>query len=260
MTFDQRKSLIPQDPNLRDLLNLFKKEIFLDINCHHVGTIESFDPATQTATVTIGYKKTYFVSDEVKGFVPKLVDYPVIAECPVLFLGGSDFCMTFPVEQGDECLLIFNDRDFDIFLTGNKNAANPTPRAHSFADAIALVGIRSVNNIIPAFNSQYAAISTKSGEVFVGVNNDRVRLKKGDVTLDVETDKILGTVGTSGVTLEIDSSGKFKVENASGEYTAALVQLLTDIQNATVTTALGSQPLIMPTFTADLAIFQSFEP
>lgn len=252
------QNLVPNEPTLRDLLDQHTREIFLGLNCHQIGIVQSFDATKQIAQVSIAYKKTIFVFTEKLGYQSKLVDYPVIIDAPVIFLGGGSNALTFPVAKGDECLILFNDRNIDNWFQGNTGAALPNFRLHSFADAIILVGIRSTPNVVPNFNTTAAEFRTKDGNTSVSVDGDKVQLKKGSVTLDVSSDKITGNVG-SNVSIEIDSSGKFKVENASGEYTAAILQLLTDIQNATVTTMLGPQMLIMPTFVADKAILETFE-
>jgi phage gp45-like len=66
-------------------------------------------------------------------------------------------------------------------------------------------------------------------------------------------------ITTMHMTGQISAGGKIKMANDSGELMAALVQLFTDIQNAVTATMLGDQPLIMPTFSTDLSVLQSFK-
>lgn len=168
------KNLVPSDPSLIDLLKLHKEGIFLDLNCHAVGTIQSFDGPTQTASVSINYKKTFFNFDKTNfTFTSNLQNYPLIAECPVIFLGGGTTAFTSPVTQGDECLVVFNDRDLDNWFTGGTGAPNATARLHSYADAIALVGLRSMANVISNFDTTRAMMragTTANSIAAVGVN------------------------------------------------------------------------------------------
>ena len=43
-----------------DLHDFRKDDIHLDINCHAIGTIQSFNPTLQTATAYINYQKVIY--------------------------------------------------------------------------------------------------------------------------------------------------------------------------------------------------------
>jgi len=231
---------IPNDPQLKDLLDLLKKDMFLNLNSHHLATIQSFDPLKQTATATINYKQTYFQKNLFSGvYEPVLVDYPVLLDCPVICLGGGLGSLTFPITTGDECLVMFNDRDIDNWFKGSSNSGVATPRLHSFSDGIIIVGVRSLANVLVDYDSDAVALN------YAG---NKVRLYEDSFKVDL----------ISGVSLEIDAIGKLKITNLNGEFVAMLVQLFTDIQNGLVSTLLGPQPLVMPTFTVDLAALQTF--
>lgn len=236
------KNLKPSEAQLSDLIDLVKNELKLEFNCMHVGTIQEFNKEQQTAKATINYKRTYLEPDTVAGIGYKQIlrDYPILAECPVVALGGGAGALTFPIQQNDECLILFNDRDIDNWFAGSSNSAPATPRLHSFSDGFILVGVRSLANVIADYD------------------DDAVALRYGDTSVKIYEDKVDINVGEN-VQLEIDSSGKVKITNSQGEFVQAISTLFTDIQNATTNTIFGPQPLIMPTFAADLAVFDSFK-
>jgi hypothetical protein len=236
------QNFVPNEPELKDLVNLVKKDIFLSLNCHHVGTIQTFDSANQTATATINYKRTYFKPDPITGgSVPYLVDYPLLLDCPVICLGGGAASLRFPITTGDECLILFNDRDIDNWLsTSSTSSGVATTRLHSFSDGIILVGVRSVSNVLESYS------------------NSAVELVYGGNKISLDATKFKADLA-SGVSLEIDATGKLKITNGVGEFVSMLVQLFNDIQSGLVTTLLGPQPLIMPTFSTDLAELESFK-
>lgn len=240
MTINQ--NLIPEEPSLKDLLDLYRKDILLNLNCHHIGTVQTFNPLNQTATATINYKKTFFNFDSAtQTYVPQLVDYPILIDVPVIALGGGDGALTFPISGGDECLVLFNDRDLDNwFAGGGSGGAVATPRLHSFSDGLILVGIRSLANVIPNYNGSATELRTRDGLTKIIVSQDSVKVVVGP-----------------GMVLEVDSTGKFKVLNVGGvDLIAAVVQLFNDV--ATGETAAG--PLVMPTFAADIAILETYQP
>lgn len=236
----QNINQIPSEPELKDLLDLLEKRIKLGLNCHHIGKIQSFDALTQTAKVTINYTKTFSQINSVGEAKVITANYPTLIDCPVICLGGGLGSLTFPISSGDECLVLFNDRDIDNWFSGSSSSAPATPRTHAFPDAIILVGVRSLANVLPAYVT------------------DAVTLTYQGNLIQIFSSKVLITL-TGGTSLELDATGKLKITNSTGEFVAALVQLFTDIQNANTNTMLGPQPLIMPTFATDFAKLQSFE-
>lgn len=169
-----------REPSLMDLLNLYRKQTLLDLNCHHIGTIQSFDAATQTAKVTVNYKKTFFNFDATTNvYTSKLTDYPIMADVPVVTLHGGPAYLNLPVSAGDQCLLFFNDRDIDNWYSGSTTSATKTPRLHSFADAFALVGPNNLNTVISGYDAVRAILT--NGTVKNGINpsNNKLVLTNG---------------------------------------------------------------------------------
>ncbi len=180
-TIKQNKA--PAEPSLMDLLNLFRKQLMLDFNCHHIGTIQSFDPAKQTCRATINYKKTFFQPNpKTKVYESVLLDYPILVDCPVIVLGGGTSALTFPIAAGDECLLLFNDRDIDNWFQSGQKGPVATPRLHSFSDGIALVGLRSLANSLQNYDTTRAVL--RNGSTMVGVGASLVKIANNQYTLN----------------------------------------------------------------------------
>jgi hypothetical protein len=166
---------IPVDPTLSDLMNLFKKDIFLSLNCHHLATIQSFNAAAQTVTATINYTKTFFILDQTTGLnVPTQVNYPLLQDVPAIILGGGNANLTFPIAQGDQCVVLFNDRSIDNWFQSGQVGPVATSRYHSFADGLALVGLRSLQNPIANYDATRAVL--RNGATGVGVSATQIKL------------------------------------------------------------------------------------
>lgn len=171
------------DPSLKDLLDLLKKDIFLSLSAHHIAAVQSFDPVKQTVSATILYKKTFMKFNPVANiYEPLLVDYPILVDCPVIFLGGGTCSLTFPIAQGDECLILFNDRALDTWFQGGQSKALPSGRLHSFSDGIALVGLRSLAHSLPSVDANRAVL--QNGTTMVGVGADKVKVANQTTTLN----------------------------------------------------------------------------
>lgn len=160
------------EPTLASLLDLFKGNVMMEMNCHQVGEIVSFDSGTQTAEVQIKMLKMQ------NGIIK---DFPILIDCPCVVLGGGEGRLTFPIKQGDSCLVLFNDRDIDNWYAGGQKMLPRTERKHSYSDAIVLVGPRNLQNKITDYLS------------------DGTELKYGGSTIKLQDGKVTVTNGTSSV-------------------------------------------------------------
>jgi hypothetical protein len=170
------------DPTLRDLLDLHKKDIMLSMNCHAIATVQSFDSSQQTITATINYKKSYLQMGTDGIYKTVLVDYPILLDVPIVILGGGPSQLTFPIEQGDQCLILFNDRDIDNWFQSGQVGPVASGRLHSFSDGIAIVGLRSLANSISGYDETRALLS--HGETMVGVSATKVKIANQLYTLN----------------------------------------------------------------------------
>lgn len=252
----QNINIIPNNPELKDLLDFFGKDLKLNFNCHHIGNIQVFNSTNQTAQVTINYTKTFLQIDDSGNTSITTQNYPMLISCPVICLGGGTGSLTFPILPGDECLVLFNDRDLDNWFSGSSSAAPASTRLHSFADAIVLVGLRSLPKVLVNYDTN--AVTLQNGVNSVKVYDNEALITVANNTISLQSDKAIVNLST-GVSLELDATGKLKITNLTGEFVSSLVQLFNDVQTGTVTTMLGPEPLVMPTFTTDLAVLQSFK-
>ena len=122
--------------NLTTLLDRMKRETMYSINCVMIGTIESYNTATNMAAISINFKRNMANGD--------VLDYPKLEDCPVFILSGGTSQISMPIGTGDQCLVLFNDRNIDDwYLSGEVKVPHDT-RCHNIADGIALVGIRNL--------------------------------------------------------------------------------------------------------------------
>jgi len=189
-TQDLPYNFVVADPDLPDALRAISKNIFLNLNTHHIGTIQSFDETKQTAKVTINYTKTYFEQNKTTGVYSMVQEeYPIMADCPVICLGGSTAALTFPIQKGDECLVLFNDRDIDNWFEGSTTSSPNTSRLHSFSDAIILVGVRSKAKAIQNYDTTRAVL--RNGQALVGVGPVKVKVANNSTSLNTQLQNLV---------------------------------------------------------------------
>lgn len=172
----------PSNPSLKDALDLLKRDIFLSLNCHHIATIQSFDPVTQTASATINYKKTFFEKQANGQYSPVQKDYPILLDCPVVVMRGGTCALTMPIAAGDTCLVLFNDRDLDNWFQSGQIGPVASPRAHSFSDGLILVGVAHSGNPVEDYDTDKAVL--KNGSTRVGVGASKVEISNGTTNLN----------------------------------------------------------------------------
>lgn len=143
-------------PDLSDVLNEAKRSTMIDLNCVQIGIIEAFDPGTQSATIKLALKR--IVAIDPNG-VKTLQERPLILKCPCFFPFGGGAYLTMPIQAGDTCIVLFNDREIDNWWV-NGGVQTPTSRrTHDISDAFALVGIRNVRNALDDYIANGARLA-----------------------------------------------------------------------------------------------------
>ncbi len=176
-------------PDLTDLLTLWKKDVLLSVNCHHVATVQSFDSETQTIQATINYKKTFFQRQADGTYLPVLQNYATLVDVPVIVLKGGEASLTMPIAAGDECLILFNDRDIDNWYQSGQVQGNASGRLHSFSDGFALIGVSSAPNVIEDYDGTRAALN--NGTTRVAVSADKILIENISTTLNTQLQSLV---------------------------------------------------------------------
>lgn len=165
------------DLDLKNLLDRFAKTFIQKINCVKVGKISSFDATNQTATV------------EIEG-------YPTLANIPVSFICGANFSIQIPVEEGDDCIVLFCDTDLDNWVDGKGAEPAFSQNIHGLNGAVALLGIKNILTKIDNY-----------------ITNG-IRVKYKDTILEVKEDGVF-VDGNLSVTGDIVSTGKMEAGNGA---------------------------------------------
>lgn len=133
------------DPSWTDVLNRLKLNLSAEINCIQIGSIQTFDAVTQSASVQLLLKKVVEVqADGTRVFQER----PILLDVPVMVLFGGNSFLSMPIAAGDNCIVLFNDREINQWYEKGGVQVPLTYRTHDLSDAIAIVGIRSLQNSI----------------------------------------------------------------------------------------------------------------
>ena len=127
-----------RSPQLEELLRLVVAQGAANLHVSMPGRIETYDNATQKATVTplLQTRTVALDGEEILDTLPKLQDVPVV------FQRAGDFFMSFPLKKGDHVLLVFQDRSIDQWATTAGGVTDPVDfRTHDLSDAVAIPGL-----------------------------------------------------------------------------------------------------------------------
>jgi len=164
-------SLPRANPSLQDVLAAWKNDVMSSTNCHGVATIQSLRTvpvaggSIRVVTATMNYSRTYYEKVSEGNYQLKTFEYPMMIDCPMITIGGDTAALNMPVSPGDQCLILFNDRDLDNWFAGARTGPVASSRIHSFADAMALVGFNPLG-----FNFDPDRAILTDGNAKVGFN------------------------------------------------------------------------------------------
>lgn len=180
-----------KNDNISTLPSVIKQGVLnalKELHTHIPGIIESFDKEKQTASVQPAIKRVFKTTD---GVIETLepIDLPKLINVPVIFSRGGGFSMTFPVKQGNECLIEFCERSIDIWHKDGGIQEPGAKRFHSLSDAVCHVGLSSLVNKIPNFKDNGVEIKNDEDKVSIFLDED------GNCTINTTKDLIVVTEG-----------------------------------------------------------------
>lgn len=195
--------------NTLSLLDAQKADIFSTFHCIQIGKIEKVTAAEQTVEVTLQIRRP--AADGSSSAIPLLVDVPYFV------LQGGGAYIDMPIAAGDYCIVLFNDRDIDVWWSTANMADPATSRKHDLSDGIAIVGI-----------NPKTAVRDMDGEKLRIINPDGIELNGNSKTF--VTYAALNTA-LQGLVLAINTALGTKESGSSSPGTLSL-----DISAAETTT------------------------
>lgn len=197
------------------------------------GSIISYDFSTQKASIqpllnkvwTAGSNSTPANDNAANKLTTPM---PVLNNVPVIFPRSGGAGLTFPVNSGDTCLLIFVERSMDLWKSVGGQVSPDDNRKFDLSDAVAIMGLFPFNENSTAQNNTDVVLTYKDSSI---------------------------TISGSG-NVVIATSGKVAIGNSTTELLSIISQLLADLQGPAVTGVSLGGPL-NPTFVAQALALQT---
>lgn len=163
-----------------EMLRRLSEKISSDIRVAMPGIIDSYDAATQTATIQPAVQERIVLDGKVQ-----FVKLPLLVDVPVQFPRSGGFAITFPVSKGDECLVVFGDMCMDAWFSNSGVQTQIEKRRHDLSDGFAILGFRS-----QPYKTQN--VSANSLQLRNASGNTCIDIKDGEININAPIVKING--------------------------------------------------------------------
>jgi len=164
---DRREYLAELNTSLLAWFESFKREMWSAMP----GIIDSYDATKQTASVRPAIKAK--ITNEKGEF--RYVEIPLLVDCPVVFPSGGGFLLTFPVRQGDECLVVFASRCIDSWWQSGGVQVPPDNRAHDLSDGFVIMSPRSQpKRVTPAPSTTKVELRSDDGQSRISIDQSNI--------------------------------------------------------------------------------------
>lgn len=175
-------------PDLFQVIKSSQSQVATTLNCVRIGIIQEFYAENLTVKVLIANKKLLGLNPDGSQI---LQDYPPIY-AKVCYCNPFE---TFPISEGMECVLLFSDREIESWFINGGSNPQAYPRMHDKTDAIAIIGIRSLPNMI---NILTDCLHLFYGNSSLKLKETESNINSGTITLTGETININGNLIING--------------------------------------------------------------
>ena len=141
--------------------------------------IVNFDTDKQTATVQP------LIKERVNGEWEQL---PQLLDVPVVFPKAGGYCLTFPIKEGDECLIIFSDMCLDAWWQSGGVQNQLECRRHDLSDAMCIIGITSVPNAVKKYSTDSVMLRNEDKDVYFEIKDDKTLNIKSIENINISSD------------------------------------------------------------------------
>ena len=154
------------------------KQMGCELRVSMPAIVVSFDAGRQVVSVQPAIQEVMRVAA-----VPTLTTLPILDDVPIGLPCGGGYSLTFPIQPGDECDLVFSDMAFDHWWQsgGVQKQPDGVLYRHDIGDAKAWFGLRNQTRLIPNYSTSSAQLRSDSGNVSIELNADGIAITAPNV-------------------------------------------------------------------------------
>jgi hypothetical protein len=158
-------------PSLAEVLQAALDSFKGQLHVAMPGIVVSYDEAKQKANVQPQVKSLIIDQDGNE----ESLSLPELPSVPVVFPRGGGFFVSFPLQPGDQVLLVICDRELNVWKSKGGDMSPQDPRTHHLADAVAIPGCYPFADVLTDAHASNMVLG-KDGGAQVHVKTDEIDL------------------------------------------------------------------------------------
>lgn len=148
------------------------------------------------------------------------VNLPLLADVPIVFPSAGGFIITFPIEAGDEVLVVFASRCIDSWWQSGGIGRPMEARMHDLSDGFAIPGPRSQPKVVENVSPTAVQIRNDAGTSYIEIEADgKIKMKSTEVTIEGNL-KVTGTVQGNTATVPVGLTTHTHTSSSPGNPTS----------------------------------------
>lgn len=185
-----------KQPSLYDVLKKLQTSMLINLHCVKIGQIQTYNATTFSASIQIMWKRV--MADGTTA------PYPILVNCPVVTMQGGGASLQFPIAAGDQCLVMFADRNIDSWFQNGGAQAPFDGRLHDISDAVAIVGLNySASTAIAPISSTEARLILSDGTTKIGLKSGKITIQNATQNLGTVLNSFMSTVASATTVAQI---------------------------------------------------------
>ena len=162
----------------------------VDLRVAIPAIVLDFDPSDQTVSVTVAIREVVRTNTG-----PKNVEISPVHKVPVMLPRAGGFCLTMPLQAGDEGMLVFCDMCIDLWWARGKVQDQLERRRHDLTDCGFYPGMWCQPRALPNYSLNSAQLRSDDGLILVDVAQAGITLAGPKVTINSTGDVDINATG-----------------------------------------------------------------
>ena len=164
-----------------ELYQRFRDAILAGIKVAAPGIIQAVNYDKGTVTVQLSIREQLNFNGNLEW-----VEIPPLLDVPLFIYSGGGYCLTLPVQPGDECLVVFGDRCMDAWWQSGGGQNQIERRRHDLSDGFAIVGFRSQPNTVRNYSPGTAQLRNAAGTAYIEIAGSDINIKGANVNIQAD--------------------------------------------------------------------------
>ncbi len=172
--------------NITELYQRMIDGIGCDLRVAAPGIVQSVDYQRQTCTVQLAIREKLNFDGNLEN-----VEIPTLLDVPFFVYSGGGYCLTLPIQPGDDCLVVFGDCCMDAWWQSGGVQNQIERRRHDLSDGFAIVGFRSQPQVVSGYAPETVQLRNVSGDAYIEIAGNTINIRaSGGININGSTIKL----------------------------------------------------------------------